>query len=86
MTIEAILSSIDEQISKLQQARDVLSGGITPSATSGKKGPGRPKKVAFASSAETGSAGKKRVMSEEARARIAAAQKKRWAAVRKASK
>jgi hypothetical protein len=81
MTLDAILTSIDEQISKLQQARAVLTDGVVaPAAT---KGPGRPKKTAAPAAAK---APKKRVMSEEARARIAAAQKKRWAATKRAAK
>lgn len=44
----------------------------------GKRGPGRPKKIASEPS------NKKRVLSAEARAKIAAAQKKRWAAAKKA--
>jgi len=41
--------------------------------TSGKRGPGRPKKSATPKTAKT------RILSPEARAKIAAAQKKRWA-------
>jgi hypothetical protein len=79
MTLDAILASIDEQINKLQQARAVLTDGVVaPAAT---KGPGRPKKTAAPVAAK---APKKRVMSEDARARIAAAQKKRWAATKRA--
>ncbi len=90
MNVDAILASIDEQIATLQQVRDVLSSGSDPSVTRivtvGKKGPGRPKKIAFHPSVEAASVPKKRMMSEEARARIAAAQKKRWAATRKVAK
>jgi hypothetical protein len=76
MNLDAVLSAIDSEISRLQQARAVLAG--TPS-TVVKKGPGRPKKLATAAPAA-----KKRTMSAEGRIRIAAAQKKRWAAAKKA--
>jgi len=76
MNLERILSAIDDQISKLQQARAMLAGAGSPIVV--KRGPGRPKKSASEPS------GKKRVLSAEARARIAAAQKKRWAAAKKA--
>ena len=78
MTIEAILSAIDAEISKLQQARAMLAD--VPSAPA-KKSVGRPKGT---KSLVVAKSVKKRVMSEEARARIAAAQKKRWAATKKA--
>jgi hypothetical protein len=76
MNLEAILSAIDSEISRLQQARAMLAD-TTPSVVA-KKGPGRPKKLAVVVPA------KKRTMSAEGRIRIAAAQKKRWAAAKKA--
>ena len=82
MTLTEILSAIDAEITKLQQVRFHLSNYSEPAIVSGKRGPGRPKKTA----APAKKAAAKRVMSEEARARIAAAQKKRWAAARKATK
>jgi|RhiMetdeSRZDD1v2_1073273.scaffolds.fasta_scaffold983046_2 hypothetical protein len=51
----------------------------------GKRGPGRPKKNAGTDAAPK-SRGKRRKMSAEARARIAEAQRKRWAAFHKESK
>ena len=80
MTNEAILAAIDEEITKLQQARALIHGVSNPVA---KKGPGRPKKLTSTVPAKAAPA--KRQMSEEARARIAAAQKKRWAKTRKAA-
>ncbi len=70
MEITQILGAIDEQIAMLQEARDLLSG--TPK----KRGPGRPPKGAISTEG-------KRTLSPEARAKIAAAQKKRWAAKKK---
>jgi hypothetical protein len=72
----AIIEAIDAEISRLQQVRSLLaqSTGIgTKIATAGRKA-GRPAKKA------------KRTLSPEARAKIAAAQKKRWAAAKKAVK
>jgi hypothetical protein len=66
-----LLSSIDAEISRLQQARALLAGS----------GTGRPKK----SAARPGRK-KKRTMSVEARAKIAEAQRKRWAKQKKAAK
>ncbi len=75
MNMNEILSAIDTEISKLQQARAILTGYSDPIAAPTKRGPGRPKKI----SSEPAKKSAKRVMSEEARAKIAAAQKKRWA-------
>jgi hypothetical protein len=68
-----IIAEIDAEIARLQQARALLSGGAV------KAKPGRPK----------GSANKparrKRVLSADARKRIADAQKRRWAERRKSA-
>jgi hypothetical protein len=81
MTNQAILVAIDEEINKLQRARAMLSDAP---AAPGKKRVGRPK-GAKKGSAPAGVAAK-RVLSDEARARIAAAQKKRWAATKNSAK
>ena len=79
MNITNIIEQIDAQISNLQTAKALLTGEVT------KNGPGRPKKSVSASiPAEPKSA--KRTMSAEGKEKIAAAQKKRWAKVRRASK
>jgi hypothetical protein len=69
MSREQILAAIDEEISKLQQVRKLLqsSGG-------NKLVPGFSK---------TGKPRAKRILSPEARQRIAAAQKRRWAKQKK---
>lgn len=75
MDIQAIVSEIESEIARLQLARDLLSGAKT--SVTGKdrlRSLGEAKTV------------KKRVLSEEARARIAAAQRKRWASAKKAAK
>jgi hypothetical protein len=64
MTISVVLSQIDIEIAKLQQARKLLSGKVV--------GNGRTTKPAR----------KKRTMSAAGRARIAAAQRARWAKVK----
>jgi hypothetical protein len=76
MAIESIISQIDAEIARLTHVRSVLSSSGSASykvtAVKGKKKPGRPKK--------------KRVLSPEARKRIADAQRKRWAAQKAKSK
>ena len=77
MSANDILTLIDAEIAHLQQARALI-------AEAGKRGPGRPKfavvPVAVAKHKQ------KRKMSPEGRARIAAAQKARWATKKKAAK
>ena len=75
MEVSRIIAEIDLQISKLQQARDLLSG--TTARVS--KGPGRPKGSKNAKPAAT----HKRKLSPEGRKRIADAMKRRWAERRK---
>lgn len=78
MEVSRIIAEIDAQISKLQQARELLSG---TAAKAGKKGPGRPKGSKNSKSA--GAAPRKRKLSPEGRKRIADAMKRRWAERRK---
>lgn len=79
MEVTRILAEIDAQISKLQQARELLSGGAT---TSTGKGRGRPKGSKNAKPAVS-AAPRKRKLSPEGRKRIAEAMKRRWAERRK---
>jgi hypothetical protein len=72
--LESILSELDAEIARLQQAKALLTGEPV------KRGPGRPKAV------PTVVAKKKRNLSPEGRARIAAAVKARWAKQKKAAK
>jgi hypothetical protein len=72
MTTDTILAEIDAEILKLQQVKALLTGSTS------KRSPGRPSNsVPIA---------KKRTMSAEGRARIAAAQKARWAKAKKAAR
>lgn len=79
MAIQDAIEAIDREISKLQQVKELLGEGQEP-APAGKRR-GRPigstnKTQAREESAPTRA---KRVMSAEGKARIADAQKKRWA-------
>ena len=79
--VSNIISEIDLQIQKLQQARDLLAGGDEGV----RRGPGRPKgSKTLVASAEP-AAPKKRKLSAEGRKRIADAMKRRWAERAKAN-
>lgn len=76
MDFHRLIHEIDSEISRLQQARALLTGGST------KRGPGRPKAAATsqkAASAASRPAKRKRRLSPEGRKRIADAMRKRWA-------
>jgi hypothetical protein len=75
--VSRIIAEIDEQISKLQQARELLSGTAVKV-----KGRGRPKGSKNAKTAAK-AAPRKRKISAEGRKRIAEAMRKRWAERRK---
>lgn len=76
MEVSRIIAEIDAQITKLQQARALLSGTLSGTG----KGPGRPK-----GSTSKKTVSRKRRLSPEGRKRIADAMKKRWAERRKAA-
>jgi hypothetical protein len=87
MVIDSILAQIDAEIAKLTQVRSLLAntGNIAATITERltKKAPKakKPAKVAKAAKpAKAAKAKKRRVLSPEARQRIADAQRKRWAA------
>lgn len=74
MRVKSILEQIDAEIARLRQVRNLLTtsatfDGTTDRATKGKSSDPQPK-----------GAKKRRKLSAEARAKIAAAQKRRWAA------
>lgn len=80
MDLSAILKAIDEQIATLRQVKELLSAASTTDI--------RTEKAVAAIKAKAPVAAKKtgkRTMSAEGRARIAAAQKKRWATKQGAS-
>jgi hypothetical protein len=75
MSIESILAEVDAEIARLTQVRSLLAGSRSISssgAVSKTKGPAKRRK--------------RRVLSAEARKRIADAQRKRWAAQKAKSK
>jgi hypothetical protein len=77
MAIDSILSQIDSEIARLKQVRSLLAGsGISTSSVIERKTKKSPAKAAK----------KSRILSPEARKRIADAQRKRWAAQKSKSK
>ena len=70
MEMKSVLAAIDREIENLQKARAILIQVQKPST--GSKPTAKPRK--------------KRRLSKEAREKIAAAQRMRWAAVKKAKK
>jgi hypothetical protein len=76
VNLESILAEIDSEIRRLEGARALLIEVPI------KRGPGRPKSTAKPSADRPR---KRRRMSAEGRARIAAAQKARWAKTRKSA-
>jgi hypothetical protein len=77
MNIQDIVVEIDAEISKLQQVKALLTG----TSTTEKRKPGRPANTILAGNART-----RRTLSAEAREKIAAAQRARWAKSKKAAK
>jgi hypothetical protein len=79
MAIDSILAQVDLEIARLTQIRSLLAntGKVTASVVAAPKTKNTPAKAAKATKAKTK---KKRVLSPEARKRIADAQRKRWAA------
>ena len=87
MQISEIISALNEEISRLEQVRDLLSNETTSGQTGKRRG--RPKgsvNKTRAAKEEKDQPSPKRQMSEAGRARIAAAQKKRWAVAKQADK
>ncbi len=80
MANKDVLAAIDKEIARLQQARDILAGE-DEEVDGTARAVGRP---AAAKKRVGRPAGTKRVLSPEARKRIAEAQKKRWAAQKQA--
>ena len=78
MDTTKILAEIDAEIQRLQHARTVLNGTVV------KRAPGRPKGSINGASSASSAAPKRRRLSADARAKIAAAQKARWAKAKKA--
>jgi hypothetical protein len=81
MQINKILAELDSEIIRLQEAKSILTGTVYKHQAGSSKTPPEVKTLRAASSAM-----KKHKISPEGRARIVAAQKKRWAKAKKASK
>jgi hypothetical protein len=79
-----VISHIDEEIAKLQQARALLVGGATTQLKTTRGRPKGSKNVAPVSVAVVAKK-RKRQLSPEGRKAIADAMKKRWAERRKAA-
>lgn len=78
MDVSSIVKAIDDRIATLQQAKDLLSATAVPATEKRAQAAVAALKPAGAKTASASKTGRK-PMSEEGRARIAAAQKKRWA-------
>lgn len=81
MDVTRILSEIDAEIARLQQARAALTAIAGSGTVAAKRGPGRPKGSGSKKAAKTA---RKRNLTPEGRKRIAEAMKRRWAARRAA--
>ena len=79
--LESILTQIDAEIARLQQARTVLLTLDIPV----RRKPGRPAKAVSVAAPAPAKAKAKRTMSAEARERIRQAQVKRWAVAKKSA-
>lgn len=75
MTIESILSQLDAEIARLTQVRTLLASSAKSTS-----------KFALPKAGKSTTRRKKRVLSADARKRIADAQRKRWAAQKAKSK
>jgi hypothetical protein len=82
MDTQAIVAALDIEIARLQEVKALLvsaSGKVFNGVV--KNGPGRPKKAVSVVAPK-----QRKAISPEARERIAAAQRTRWAKVRRAAK
>jgi hypothetical protein len=80
-----ILVAIDEEISRLEQVRNLLAASGDGRAKRGRPAAVPATKFPFGLGAVTATPKKRRKLSAAGRARIAAAQKARWAKLKKAS-
>ncbi len=88
MNTNDIVLAIDAEIAQLQKAKTILTGGnLTAKREPGRPAAaGAPNKATSFNPVEFAKKPKRRTMSPEGRARIAAAQKARWAKSSKAEK
>jgi hypothetical protein len=78
MDTTTILQKIDADITRLQQARALLTGHTTPMKR-GRASDGKTNATSFGVGSNVAAKPRRRTMSAEGRARIAAAQRARWA-------
>ena len=86
MDTQAIINLLDEEISKLTSARSLLSQNANTNGAATTKRPYNRKSTGVTIKASASPASKRAMLSPEARARIAAAMKKRWADKKAATK
>lgn len=86
MNRDEILREIDAEIGRLQQARDVFAGRVDEgqgrirgAGRRGRRANRRPGRTGASQASPARGGRRKRTISAEGRARIAAAQKRRWA-------
>ncbi len=83
MQTSEILTAINEEISRLQQVRNLLADHRTGRAPRGPRAATAPATTFPFGAGETPAPRKRRKLSAAGRARIAAAQKARWAKLKK---
>lgn len=83
MDVSAIISAIDAELSRLKQARALLAGPAAPIKLRGRL---KNSKTKTPIPKPTNKVVEKRTMSLEGRARVAAAQKARWAVLKTGTK
>jgi hypothetical protein len=82
MDTTTILQEIDAEITRLQQARGLLTGHTAPTKR-GRASDRKTDAISFGVGSKVAAKPKRRRMSAEGRARIAAAQRARWAKSKK---
>jgi hypothetical protein len=86
MSIGNLISEIDAEIVRLEEARALLAGASSAAAKKRGRPAGAVKVVKAAAKPAKAAKKAKRTLSPEGRARISAAAKARWAAKKKAAK
>jgi hypothetical protein len=89
MDTQAIIAALDKKIARLQEVKTLLAAANATALTGNlKRSPGRPKKAASVDSLKKATsvvAPTKRVVSAEAKEKMVAAEKARWAKTKKAT-
>ncbi len=85
MQTDSILDQIDKEITRLEQARALLTGEARNEQTLKRRGRAKGSKSSAVKESAAVAKTPRRTMSEAGKARIAAAQKARWAAQKKSA-